>query len=385
MKRTQSASRGINRTVTQQRIAIRIFLILFLPVFAYATIEDWIGGNTAEAVGNSIMTAILLVVLISRFTRTQPRREYVFTNLMILLFVITFGSLILYMISVEGEYSRIAWGFFVIMVAVFTLELRIAVVIAIVFLALTAVVLFFPTGSANPVAVSFDYTLRLFIALLFTAAISCIAVIVWNDYAERVESARDEHALLLKELNHRVKNNLILVAALVDLKDQELGDTADLSDIHHRIETITSIHDQLQVSDRYSHVEGGPYFTGIIDRVFAGSAFSIERLTEFHVGEIPSKIAVYLGLIVTEIATNAVKYGFDLSESSWFAIDLRETAGHYELRLSNSGKPFPQDILLDDPQTLGMQLITTLTDQLRGTVALDRNPPTTFTIRIPIT
>jgi two-component sensor histidine kinase len=396
MKLRRSSPRGINRTVTQQRIAVRIFLALFLPVFLYATLDDWISGNTAEALGNTVMTAILVAVFVSRFLKLEPRREYVFTNRMILLFVIAFGSLILYMVSVEAELSRLTWGFLVIMTALLTIDLRTAVVLVVVFLAVTATVLFVPSmGGGNGVAsggvvasgagaAPFDFSSRLFVALLFTAAISLVAVIIWNDYAEQVEKARDENALLLKELNHRVKNNLILVGALVDLKDQELGDAVDLSDIHHRIETITSIHDQLQLSDRYSEIEARPYFGGILDRVFAGSRHNIERFDEIDVGEVPSKTAVYLGLIVTEIATNAVKHGFASSDRSWFAIDFHENDGHYELRLKNSGNPFPQNVSLDHPETLGIQLITMLTEQLRGTIVLDRSPPTTYTIRIPI-
>lgn len=385
MIRKPPESRGINRTVTQQRIAIRIILAFFLPVFVFVTVDDWIGGPIAEAISNTLMTLFLTAILVSRFSNLEVKREYTFTNIMILLFVIVFAVQIVYMAVVEGAFSRLFWGFLVVSVALLTLQLRTGLTIAVLFLASVAILLFTDAVVVEVSLHSFDYSLRLFVALLFTAAISFTAVIVWNDYAERVEAARDENALLLKELNHRVKNNLILVGALVDLKDQELGDAADLSDIHHRIETITSVHDQLQVSDRYSHIEGQPYFVGIIDRVFAGSRFGIERFDEIHVGEIPSKTAVYLGLIVTEIATNAVKHGFDFSERSWFTIALRETGGHYELRLSNSGRPFPKNVDLDDPQTMGMQLITTLTDQLRGSIVLDRTPTTTFTIRIPTT
>ena len=92
-----------------------------------------------------------------------------------------------------------------------------------------------------------------------------------------------------------------------------------------------------------------------------------------------------LGLIFNEIATNAIKHGFNEKEEAVFSIQLEKDKEKnlHTLILSNSGNPFPQDIGLDNPRTLGLRLITALTKQLGGTIDLQKKPNPVFTMRFP--
>jgi len=93
-----------------------------------------------------------------------------------------------------------------------------------------------------------------------------------------------------------------------------------------------------------------------------------------------------LGLIVNEIATNAIKHGFNEKEEAVFSIQLEKDKenNQYELTLSNTGKPFPENIGVDNPQTLGLRIISALTGQLGGTIDLKRVPRPVFIIRFPV-
>jgi len=89
--------------------------------------------------------------------------------------------------------------------------------------------------------------------------------------------------------------------------------------------------------------------------------------------------------VINEIATNAIKYGFT-SEEARFSVNMKKDAEskHYILTLSNTGNPFPEEIGLENPETMGLQLISSLVAQLNGTVELQKNPNPVFTIRFPI-
>lgn len=101
---------------------------------------------------------------------------------------------------------------------------------------------------------------------------------------------------------------------------------------------------------------------------------------------IPTRTAIPIGLIVNEIATNAIKHGFTEEGEAVFTVELwKETSeNQYVLRISNTGRPFPENINLDNPDTLGLQLISALVNQLDGTIELKRTPHPVFTIWFPV-
>ncbi|NBF40624.1 MAG: hypothetical protein GVY14_09430 [Spirochaetes bacterium] len=100
---------------------------------------------------------------------------------------------------------------------------------------------------------------------------------------------------------------------------------------------------------------------------------------------LPSKTATSLGLIVNELATNAMKHGFQAGEDARFAISLSEIADdeQHVLEVANTGVTFPPDVELDNPSTLGFRLVSALVGQLKGTIELLRTPSAQFTIRFP--
>ena len=93
-----------------------------------------------------------------------------------------------------------------------------------------------------------------------------------------------------------------------------------------------------------------------------------------------------LGLIINEIATNAIKHGFNEKETAVFSIKMEKDKekNQYELTLSNTGKPFPEEIDIENTDTLGLRLISALVAQIGGTIDLKRKPHPVFTIRFPM-
>jgi PAS domain S-box-containing protein len=203
--------------------------------------------------------------------------------------------------------------------------------------------------------------------------------------AERREQQLVERTRLMQELNHRVKNNLHMVSSLIALKDEALGNDVDLSDIQNQVETITALHERLSHHGTVSQIPIREYLEDILASVFSFfSASDVEVRLSVEEIELPTRTAVTLGLVTNELATNAIKYGFPGSPTRVFEVRLsRSESGEHMLTVMNSGRPFPEDVSMENPTTLGLRLVSALVQELRGTVRLQRKPATTFVIRFP--
>lgn len=204
---------------------------------------------------------------------------------------------------------------------------------------------------------------------------------------ERLEKALEEKHNLIQELNHRVKNNLAMVSSLISLKDDKVGNSADLTDIKLQIDAIKTIHEKLYQSEEVTHIEVKDYLQKIVRTLF--STFSERRIEiESNIEEltVPTKTAIPLGLIVNEIGTNAIKHGFNELEEPRFSISFTRDAssGRYVLSLGNTGNPFPEEVDVHNTETLGLQLISTLVSQLKAEYRLQREPSPIFTFTIPM-
>jgi two-component sensor histidine kinase len=215
---------------------------------------------------------------------------------------------------------------------------------------------------------------------------------VYTDISDRVraeeglKSSVEEKEVLMKELNHRVKNNLAMISALIGLKDSALGGGSDVSDLVNQIDAIRLIHEKLDESEHIGTIDVREYLGDLLQTIFSSYSEGPVRLDiNIENRQVTTKKAVSLGLIVNELATNAVKHRFTEDAEHRFSIGFTEDTakGEYIAAVSNSGRPFPEDIDLDNPDTLGLRLISALTEQLNGTIELNRAPEPEFTIRFP--
>ncbi|MCF7948605.1 MAG: PAS domain S-box protein [Spirochaetia bacterium] len=200
-----------------------------------------------------------------------------------------------------------------------------------------------------------------------------------------LKKALEEKELLMRELNHRIKNNLSMITSLIGLKEMETDN--DLSDIMHQIDAIRIIHEKLYQTESISSIRVQTYFQELLETVFASfSSRPIELVILTGDIQVSTDLAVILGLIVNEIATNAIKYGFQDAAKALFRVEMsaEDTTNRYVLSLSNTGWPFPEDKSLENPGTLGLQLISTLVDQLNGEIDLQKSPHPLFTISFPM-
>jgi two-component sensor histidine kinase len=178
-------------------------------------------------------------------------------------------------------------------------------------------------------------------------------------------------AVTVKETNHRVKNNLQTIGALIDMTRQESGETVPrqaLDDIYQQIRTVAAVHDFLSHEHREDRVAVGGMLRKLVHLAAepAGLTAQVESLD----GELPVKEATSLALLVNELVLNAGKHG-----AKRIDVRLQCDGGNYELSVSDDGPGFPPDFSVGTHANLGLTLVETLTrHDLRGELEWTRCP-----------
>ena len=180
----------------------------------------------------------------------------------------------------------------------------------------------------------------------------------------------DENKTLLRELNHRVKNNMQMIVSLVRLQLDEVKEEklrSVLLTIQNRVNAMSHLHELLYKQDNFSHINTYAYFEIIIheleDSYNFNTTINLNVTVDLKVEE-----AIYCGLILNELITNAFKYAFE-SNGGIINVDLHQQENVYILKVCDNGKGFANN---NERSSLGLSLVETLTQhQLDGTFELD--------------
>lgn len=207
-----------------------------------------------------------------------------------------------------------------------------------------------------------------------------------EEHEEALSSAIEERTLLLKEIHHRVKNNLQTLSSLVTLQMGQSTteeERAALRSLEYRVTSMGLLHKTLYQSDRYTLVEMRPYIESIIDHIERSHREAAERISfELSVDEIETNFdtAIPCGLIVNELVTNAVRHAFAAGRDGAVRVALAEDEpDRYRLTISDNGGGVAE-ANERAREGIGLQLVGALVAQLEGTLSLDRTGGTTYTI-----
>lgn len=202
---------------------------------------------------------------------------------------------------------------------------------------------------------------------------------------KKIDRALKDKRLLLRELHHRVKNNLNIMASFIYLQAESVsGDEAKkvLQETHTRILSMMDIYNELYRSDVYAHVNTGAYLQNIT-RIYENP--NLHLFTEVEDIFLDSETAVSLGLIINELITNAIKYAFPEDTQGTISIRLvTSTEKEVELTVTDDGVGIPEDFTIDKAKSFGFSLITTLSAQVGGSLSIENNGGTRVTLRFPL-
>lgn len=203
----------------------------------------------------------------------------------------------------------------------------------------------------------------------------------------KVKKSLKEKELLIKEIHHRVKNNLQIIYSLHDLQELFIDEnplmTTFLNESKNRILSMAMIHEMLYQSKDLSRINFSDYIKNLVENLFYTHGTNKNINISFDLEDFYPNIetSIPLGLIVNELISNSLKYAFSNNKAGEISISLNSYDNGHQLTISDNGMGLPDDLDLKNPEkNLGFSLVNSLVQQLDGSIDLDRSQGTKYTI-----
>jgi two-component sensor histidine kinase len=198
-----------------------------------------------------------------------------------------------------------------------------------------------------------------------------------EDKNELLGELVEQKEWLLKEVHHRVKNNLQIIISLLQSQGRYLSDEAALNAINqskHRVRAMALIHQKLYRSDNLSTIDVPEYLREVVEQL--AESFDATHRVSFDYQLEPLELdvvqAVPLGLILNEAVTNTLKYAFPNGRSGTVRLSLRHREGqHYELVVEDDGVGLASGLTLERSHSMGAKIMRGLSKQLEGTLQVE--------------
>jgi two-component sensor histidine kinase len=227
------------------------------------------------------------------------------------------------------------------------------------------------------------------VIVIIMAIISLIILMISNSEKSRskelIEKKNKENELLLKELHHRVKNNLQIIYSLINLQKRRIDSPAlhqSLSMVQNRIKTMSLVHQNLHENENFKEVNLEAYIKTIADYLKLlylneDKEITIQFTVESSIQIIMDR-AITIGLLINEIVSNSMKYAFKGRAEGLITIDVQKLHNGYQMSISDNGIGFSNE--LANSKSLGLYLIENLVKQLQGRYDLESHHGTTYII-----
>lgn len=203
---------------------------------------------------------------------------------------------------------------------------------------------------------------------------------------EQLKKSLNEKEVLLREIHHRVKNNLQIIASLLHLQEvsacEEKGMGNVLKESGGRVMSMAMVHEKIYQSSNFTDFNFKQYIEKLVHDILHNYGTENGNIkVQLNIEDININIdtAMPIGLIINELITNIVKYAFPQLEGT-ITIKLKSLSQQMELTITDDGIGLPEDIDIENPETLGLQLVNILLSQIDGEIKLDRNHGTEFKI-----
>lgn len=204
---------------------------------------------------------------------------------------------------------------------------------------------------------------------------------------EEIQKSLREKEMLLKEIHHRVKNNLMIIASLLNLQSRYIKDKKALSifkESQSRANSMALIHEKLYRSTDLKRINFGEYIKTLstdLFRTYVGDPSRVRLNIDVEDVMLDINTSIPLGLILNELVSNSLKHAFPDERTGEINVVFTLTNDEYQLKVSDTGIGFPSDLDYRNTDSLGMQLVTSLTSQIDGELELDTTKGTEFCIK----
>ncbi|MEE9524714.1 MAG: histidine kinase dimerization/phosphoacceptor domain -containing protein, partial [Thermodesulfovibrionales bacterium] len=203
----------------------------------------------------------------------------------------------------------------------------------------------------------------------------------------RLQDALMKEKMLTREVYHRVKNNMATIVSLLHLQGKASHDEkiiAALRDSENRVRAMSSIHETLYMSNDICNVELGDYLKRIATSLHSGFVSDHDRVgleVDADRVSVHSEVAISCGLIANELLTNAAKHAFPKDRKGTIGLVLRELDGNrILLSINDNGIGLPDKFEVGSTDSLGMEIVSVLVDQIGGELEIDPSNGAAFKI-----
>lgn len=204
---------------------------------------------------------------------------------------------------------------------------------------------------------------------------------------KQIEKSLAEKEMLLKEIHHRVKNNLMVISSLLSLQSRYIKDEAYKSifkESQNRARSMALIHELLYQSSDLKRINFGKFIdtlTGELYRIYISNQTLIKLNVNVEPLMVDINAAIPLGLIVNELVSNSMKHAFPDGRKGNINIEFSALDDNYTLVVEDDGVGFPEDVDFNNTDSLGLRIVNSLTEQIDGKLILDRTKGSKFIIK----
>ncbi|HOO71716.1 MAG TPA: histidine kinase dimerization/phosphoacceptor domain -containing protein [Spirochaetota bacterium] len=200
-----------------------------------------------------------------------------------------------------------------------------------------------------------------------------------------------EKEVLLREIHHRVKNNMQVITSLIHLQSEYISNEKDRElfvESENRVRSMALVHQKIYQSGDLAMIDFNEYLADVIDELY--QVYSVDRTliqTSITANDIFLSVesAIPCALIINEAVTNSIKHAFPGGRKGNIAVEfIKQDNGNYMLAIRDNGIGIPDDYSRDKKETLGMELIHALSGQLKGTLVIDTEMGTTIIVTFPV-
>jgi PAS domain S-box-containing protein len=206
--------------------------------------------------------------------------------------------------------------------------------------------------------------------------------------SERIEQSLREKEILLKEVHHRVKNNMQVISSLLNMQGRSLQDpvaSQAFDECRHRVRSMALVHERLYSAADLGRIDFGDYARFLVAQLgLSYKATNVRIATQCERMLFGITTAIPAGLILNELSSNAFKYAFPEERQGMLTVTVRPENGSCFLRIEDDGVGIPAGVSTDNPSSLGLQLVRALVLQLEGTIEFRGDHGTQITLLFPL-
>lgn len=217
----------------------------------------------------------------------------------------------------------------------------------------------------------------------------CLDITEYKLADEKVKTLLSENELILKEVHHRIKNNMFTISSLLSLQAQTLKEPSvkkALNDANARVQSMGLLYDTLYRSADFSKVAVKNYIPSLVNQIIANFPNSniVKIETAIDDFKLNTKHLQPISIIINELLTNIMKYAFNDRETGLILVLAKNSEGNVNITIQDNGNGIPETVSFENSTGFGLQLVQALTQQLDGTIRIERGNGTKVVLEFEI-